>query len=262
MDSCSKIDHIKIQSNILDKEMGLTVYTPASYGNGQRLPVLYFLHGRSGDENIMYELDIRNIADRMISESLIKPLIIVCPRMENSRGLNSAEECHDVVSTDGRIINLGRYEDYFIKEIMAFVDGHYNTWSHRNGRFIGGVSAGGYAALNLGMRYPDLFSRIGGHMPAVELQLDEEDMPYFKNLDMWRANNPLLTAAKCSLGSDCKIYIDAGDEDEGGFYNGYLRLYKTLNTRGIDVQNHIFKGHHNMEYIKSNIEKYIAFYGS
>lgn len=46
------------------------------------------------------------------------------------------------------------------------------------------------------------------------------------------------------------------------FYICCLRLYETLNTRGIDVQNHIFKGHHNMEYTKSNIEKYIAFYGS
>lgn len=158
---------------------------PGFLRQGQRLPVLYFLHGRSGDENIMFELDIRNIADRMISESLIKPQTIVCPRMENSRGLNSAEECHGVVSTDGRMINLGRYEDYLIKGIITFVDGHYNTWSHHNGRFIGEVPAGGYAALNLGMRYPDLFSRIGGHMQAAELQLDEEDIPYFKDMDMW-----------------------------------------------------------------------------
>lgn len=38
MDSCSKIDHIKIQSNILDKEMCVTVYTPASYDKGNACP--------------------------------------------------------------------------------------------------------------------------------------------------------------------------------------------------------------------------------
>ena len=54
---------------------------------------------------------------------------------------------------------------------------------------------------------------------------------------------------------DFKVYLDAGDKDEGEFYNGCSILDKILKSRGIESQNYVFEGHHNVEYIKSNMEK-------
>ena len=62
--------------------------------------------------------------------------------------------------------------------------------------------------------------------------------------------------------TDFKVYLDAGDKDEGGFYEGCLILNNILKEKGIESQNHVFEGHHNVEYIKSNIEKYMLFYGN
>lgn len=61
--------------------------------------------------------------------------------------------------------------------------------------------------------------------------------------------------------SNIDVYLDAGDNDEGQFYEGYSILHKTLIEKEVNSQNHVFSGHHSIEYIKSNLEKYFKFYG-
>ena len=57
--------------------MRINVYLPKGYEeNNNPLPVLYFLHGRSGNENIIFDLNMKGIADEMIESGKIKPLII------------------------------------------------------------------------------------------------------------------------------------------------------------------------------------------
>ncbi len=161
----SNIEKINFYSNVLGKEMSLLVYLPDCYNNSTPLPVLYFLHGRSGSEKIMFEIGINTKADRMIKDRKIKPMIIVCPRIENSRGLNSELICKKVPSPGNNniIINLGMYEDYFIKEIIPLIDKTFNTIKDKKGRYIGGgASAGGYAALHNAFRYQHMFSKVGG----------------------------------------------------------------------------------------------------
>jgi S-formylglutathione hydrolase FrmB len=51
------------------------------------------------------------------------------------------------------------YEDYITKEIVPFVDRNYNTSSHS----VMGKSSGGYGALLLGMRNPDVFQGLVDH---------------------------------------------------------------------------------------------------
>ncbi|PJI07273.1 MULTISPECIES: alpha/beta hydrolase [Clostridium] len=260
----SKIKKVSIYSNVLGKEMSMLVYIPEDYNCLDSLPVLYFLHGRSGNENIMLETDIKTKADRMIKNREIRPMIIVCPRIENSRGINSSLICKDVAVTENsnnRTINLGMYEDYFIKEVVVLTDRTFNTIKDRKGRYIGGVSAGGYAALHNALRHQQMFSKVGGHMPALELKLEDEDKPYFKDMDVWEKYDPICIAKNNNISPDIEVYLDAGDKDEGGFYEGCGVLYKILKEKGVKAQNHIFSGNHSAEYIKSNIEKYLKFYG-
>jgi len=170
--------------------------------------------------------------------------------------------CKEVTDSgdNNRIINLGMYEDYFIKEIVPLIDKTFNTIKDRKGRYIGGISAGGYVALHNTFRHQQMFSKVGGHMPALELELEEEDKPYFKNMDVWEKYDPIYIARNNNISSDIDIYLDAGDKDEGGFYEGCSILYKILQEKNITSQNHVFPGHHSAEYIKSNIEKYLKFY--
>ena len=238
-----KVEKVDLYSNILEKEMSMLVYLPTTYNHLNSLPVLYFLHQRRGDENIMFEIDIHTTAEKLIETGKIEPMIIVCPRMENSRGVNSSIVCKEIPDPvkSHRTIHLGRYEDYFIDEIIPFIDKTFKTINDRKGRYIGGASAGGYTALHNAFRHQDKFSKVGGHMPALLLELENEYKSFYR---------------------DMKVYLDAGEKDEGRFYEGGSILHNMLKKKGVNTQNYLFPGHHNTEYVQSNVSKYLEFYGS
>ncbi|MDE6762868.1 MAG: esterase family protein [Oscillospiraceae bacterium] len=257
----ANVKKINFHSNILNKDMGINVYIPKGY-NANLLPILYFLHGRSGNEDIMFDLNINVKADELIATGKIKPIIIVCPRIENSRGINSSLICKEVFSPGNSdiVINIGMYEDYFIKEVISLIENEFNTTKDRRSRYIGGVSAGGYAALHYAFRHQEMFSKVGGHMPAIELNLEEEDTPYFNDMSIWEKYDPITIAKNNYISKDIKIYLDAGNQDEGHFYDGCKILQNILEQKGTISQNHIFIGHHSLEYVASNLEKYLEFY--
>ncbi len=257
----SKVLYSYIHSKLLDKQMAFSIYLPDKYDGVSRFPILYFLHGRSGNECIMDELDIKSTADTLIASRQIKPMIIVCPRMDNTRGLNTSEVFPPIVS-NGMVINSGRYEDYFIKEVLPYIDSYFKTIQNRENRFVGGISAGGFAATHYGLKYPELFSRIGGHMPAIETDLAPSDIPYYGDEHNFHKNNPLEFDRFEELHQKQAWFLDAGDEDEGGFNNAVESFSKILMSHGINVEHHISPGHHNLQYVKSNIRKYLIFYGN
>ncbi|MBQ2672319.1 MAG: prolyl oligopeptidase family serine peptidase [Clostridia bacterium] len=247
-----------INSKILDRNMNVSVYIPEDY-ESVSLPVLYFLHGRGGNENILKNFKMDKIANKLIKNNIINPFIIVCPYIANSRGINSLKTYEEVQGKYG-IVHKGLFEDYFIKEIIPFIDSSYKTIKDKNSRYIGGISAGGYAALHIGFNHQETFSKIGAHMPAIDLNYEDEDECYFENKEMWQKYDP-ITIAKNKKTSDLKIFLDCGNEDEGKFYIACKKLYKVLKSKSIQIENHVFKGHHNAEYIISNLEKYFRFYG-
>lgn len=248
-----------VNSKFLNKQMNLSAFVPSGYEN-TALPVLYFLHGRSGNEKILELLGMDKTAQEMINLGEIKPVIIVCPNMDNSRGINSAEEYTEIQGKYG-IVNKGKYEDYLIDEIMPFIDSSFNTLKTRENRFIGGVSSGGYNALHIAFRHKDLFSKVGGHMPAIDLCYEDEDECYFADRQMWEKYDPITIARQTDLG-DLQVYLDDGKDDEGQFYRACEKLFKTLKEKNVKAENHLFSGHHNGEYVVSNMKEYLRFYAS
>ena len=97
-------------------------------------------------------------------------------------------------------------------------------------------------------------------MPAIDLSFEEEDECYFADEAMWLKNDP-ITIAQQSEYDDLEVFLDDGREDEGQFYRACEKLYRILQKKGANVQNHRFTGHHNREYIMSYMETYLRFYG-
>lgn len=87
---------MSLESNLLGKSMNLSVYCPEGY-ESVKLPVLYFLHGRTGDERLLQQLGMDKIADALIEAGEIRPLRIACPNLDNSRGINSSDDYEAVV---------------------------------------------------------------------------------------------------------------------------------------------------------------------
>lgn len=58
-----RIEKVVIQSTSLNKEMSMLVYLPGRYDEGGSFPTLYFLHGRSGNENLLTDIGLNLVAD-------------------------------------------------------------------------------------------------------------------------------------------------------------------------------------------------------
>src|ERR1035441_2964672 len=89
-----------------------------------------------------------------MSQGKIGRFIVVMPNGGESFYINSF---------DGQ----ERYEDFFIQELVPAIDRKYRTAANRGARGISGVSMGGYGALHLGMRHPDVFGSASAHSAAL-----------------------------------------------------------------------------------------------
>lgn len=96
-------------------------------------------------------------------------------------------------------------------------------------------------------------------MPAIDLCYADEDECYFLDEAMWIKYDPISIACNSNI-TELQIYLDDGCEDEGHFYIACKHLYDVLKQKGFCVENHVFDGHHNSEYVMSNLNKYLEFY--
>ena len=258
----SRIDKIGINSIVLNKEMKVEIYVPKGYTDKEEFPVLYLLHGYTGNESDMRKSGFFVMADILTKQDLIKPIIIVCPQIDNSYGFNSSNEAYIFGSDPERNMNVGKYEDYITEELVNYIDSTYNTIDDREGRFIGGVSMGGHTSLRLGFVHSDLYSKVGGHMPALwtdNFKDEGFENWLYPNENARAERDPLYIAENKNLTS-LSMYLDCGEDDSYGFYDGCKILNETLLKQGCDVQWYLNEGGHTHEYIEENARKYLQFY--
>lgn len=127
----------------LGRDMHYRVLLPRDYEKVARYPVLYLLHGIYGD--------YKNWDTRTGLENYAKDLriIIVMPDADDSWYTNSATVAAD------------KFEDYIAKDLIAEIDEKYRTIHDGHRRAIAGLSMGGYGAVKLGVKYPELFAFAG-----------------------------------------------------------------------------------------------------
>ena len=68
----------------------------------------------------------------------------------------------------------GRWEDFITQDLVQFVERNYRAVRRSRSRGIMGVSMGGYGAIKLALKHPDLFSVVYGNVPAL-LRFAEPD---------------------------------------------------------------------------------------
>jgi pimeloyl-ACP methyl ester carboxylesterase len=124
------------------------VYVPP--GARGPLPVVFLLAGFTGNgreflESHPWRLGVVARYDREVAAGLVPPALLVMPnaftKLGGSQYVNSSY--------------LGPYEDYVARELVEFVDARYPT--RRGRRAVVGKSSGGFGAMHLSMRHPDVF---------------------------------------------------------------------------------------------------------
>jgi enterochelin esterase-like enzyme len=123
------------------------VYLPPGFSTARSYPVVYLLHGMpGGPEEYVDSLHIDELADTMISSGGATPFIAVVPAAGAELRYNGEW--------------AGPWEDYLVHGVVPWVDAHLPTIRTAAGRTLAGLSAGGYGAVDIGLRSPLLFGRI------------------------------------------------------------------------------------------------------
>jgi enterochelin esterase-like enzyme len=133
------------------------IYLPPGYGaNGTtRYPVIYFLHGRSVDSKRPITAYYISRADAAIRSGAMPPTIVVLVQGDNQGWYVDAQD------------GTRPMESILIKDLIPYIDRHYRTIATKAGRAVEGHSMGGYGALHIGFKYPDLFTAVTGNSPAL-----------------------------------------------------------------------------------------------
>ena len=136
------------------------VFLPPSYDSdkARKFPVLYFLHGLGENAQTLLNAGGWNLIENLWEQKQIGEFLIVTPSADRSFYINSL---------DGKV----RYEDFFIREFLPFIESHYRIQADRHDRGITGISMGGYGALRFAFRYPQLFGSVSAHSAALVAKL-------------------------------------------------------------------------------------------
>ena len=246
-----------IESQALDSTLKYNIYLPANYyETSKKYPVLYLLHGYTGDHNDWTEKGyVDKTIDKMISLEATRSFIIVMPNAQNSWYVDSDPE-----------ISWGSYETAIINDLRKHIDDKYRTLSRPNSRYIAGLSMGGYGALHLAFKYPQHFKAAASLSGAFWPQLPENTdilentfgrPPRQKN---YRQENPFHLATKDSA-KQMPVYITCGDDDTELFHQS-VAMYDTLRKKGYDAELRITDGAHSWEVWSREIEEVIEFFNN
>jgi S-formylglutathione hydrolase FrmB len=141
---------VTFHSAALNRDMPYRVILPANLVVGQKLPVVYLLHGRGEHfRSWSNDSDVARFAET--------GLILVMPEGRASYYTNSAEHPQD------------RYEDYIANDLISNAESRFPAAGDREGRAVVGVSMGGFGAIKLAFDHPDLFVFAGSMSAAIDV---------------------------------------------------------------------------------------------
>lgn len=153
------VERVKVHGKALEGnlegnavERNVIVYLPPSYAANpkRRYPVVYALHGYSID-NEKWSTEVKT--PRTIEGAFAagaREMIVVLP---DSRTVHNGSMYSSSMTT-------GDFETYVARDVVAYIDGRYRTVATRESRGLAGHSMGGYGAVRIAMKHPDVFSAV------------------------------------------------------------------------------------------------------
>ncbi len=210
----------------------------------------------NGNEREFERRGVAAAINKLREEGKIGEFIIVAPAGENSFYLNAK--------------NGPRYEDAIIQDLIPYIEKTYRVIGTPATRSIQGLSMGGWGALYLAFKHPEMFSTVTAHSAALVPELphptgedrrarflaqlvgrifgDPPDEEYFRGANPVFVVEQNLAAIKKS---GLKIYFDCGEQDRYGFQEPNRAFDEKLTKLGLAHEFHMYPGGHGWEYMIS-----------
>jgi Putative esterase len=138
----------------------LAIYLPPGYDDAApvRYPVIYFLPSPF-DGNYRDVFDghgAKALFDRAIAAGGIPKFILVSVDITTPVGYSWAANSPAT----------GNWEDFFVGEVVPYIDSNFRTIANRDSRGISGIFMGGHGAIRLAMKHPDVFGTVYAMHPV------------------------------------------------------------------------------------------------
>jgi len=261
------LESLSLKSNILGREVRYSIYLPADYETAQRhYPTLYLLHGYTDDETGWTQFgEVNSIANEALAKPDCTPMIIAMPDAAATWYIND-------------FAGKARYEDFFIKEFIPYIDSVYKTRSSKRYRAVAGLSMGGFGALMYAIKYSELFAACAPLSAAV---FTEEEFTAFNN-DRWISlkfdevygkytngksrltahyyQNSILqlaTTVPAAKLNTVRFYIDCGDKDF--LIKGNMALHSILIDQKVKHEFRVRNGTHDWNYWRTALPEVLKF---
>ena len=229
---------IIVQDEVVSPALGgqrrpFLVYLPPSYntptGRTKRYSTLYLLHGSPGNDSDWFTGGKADqSADTLISLGKIPELILILPDGNGRPGQTSewgnAFDHHQNIET------------YIAVDLVKYVDANYRTIADAAHRGIGGLSMGGFGAINMALHHPNIFGTVislGGYYRA-------EGSIWGRNAAYIRKNSPIDVLPTDKSAWRLHLYIGAATKDQPYYTDARQfvdELVKLHQSYQLDVQN-------------------------
>jgi enterochelin esterase-like enzyme len=241
-----RLREVVLNSRLLPQSLAAWVCLPVGYDHPsnrqRRYPVVYLLHGSPGKpRDWIDEGEIAPIEDSLIAAGLIQPMILVAA---DGRGPAGEDQCTGWLDEANGKLPMERV---FMREFVPRIDRLFRTIAAAKGRALLGVSAGGYAAYNLGTRHPTEFGVLAAHSGYFVAEVDDEVvLPMLgSNALRVRDNSPFDRMATQAARWAGRIYFDCGADDDLALES--IRLHQLLQHKGIAHHYALVPGDHSWE---------------
>ncbi len=192
--TAGKVELFTYDSAVTGKRREANVYLPPGYSAEQKYPVLYLLHGISGNH---YEwsgyIKAPVILDNLIADGKAVPMIVVMP---NGRALPDDRPPKEIYSPE-HAAGFAKFERDLLDCLIPAIQAKYSAFSDREHRALAGLSMGGGQTLNFGLGNLDTFAWVGGFSSAPNTKPGAELLP-----------DPATARGKLKL-----LYLSCGNKD-------------------------------------------------
>jgi enterochelin esterase-like enzyme len=231
------------------------VYLPPGYAQhpARRYPVLYLLHGVPGRPGAFLQtVRMGVVEDELVALHRARPAILVMP-FGSTGSFTDKEWVNGIRRHEG-------WATFVARDLVHAVDDRYRTIAAQDGRAIGGLSEGGYGAINIAVHNPREFK-------VVESWSGYEDADPIRAIfgrDGARiaANSPALTisnVAPALRATGVRFWFYTGAEDTH-FRGQNVAFASELSSLRISHHFYVVRGGHNWAIWRGNAARaYLAF---
>ena len=234
--SASRIVAATFYSYAMQEQRSFEIYLPGSYDQASDLsyPVLFLLHGDDGHINDWAGMGLQAKMDRATANGMPE-MIVVMPDGSGHFG--------DETDWANRADGTDPIEDQVL-ELVNYVDQTYRTLTDRSDRFIGGLSSGGFGALNIALHRPDLFSVAMSFSGFVAADDPEADPGVFGNDPVYLASNSPAGLLSSQAAAGDLYYVLSGGQNDAYFQHRMAEFSAELDRLGIPHEFHVVPGGH------------------